>query len=88
MSKTSPRVRRPKHKPGCEHCYRVTLLGRDFGHWRSAWEADLEQVAVGYAAEEAQYRAEHPAPTFKNYLINMTGAGWPMSGRRPRRHFA
>lgn len=79
---------RAKHRPGCEHCYRVNLLGRDFGTWRTSWEGALEAEAVGYAAEEEAYRAAHPAPTFKNYLITMTGQGWPMSGRRPRRHFA
>lgn len=72
----------------CAHCYRVRLLGRDFQGWRGAWEAELEQVANGYAAEAEQFRRENPAPTFKQYLINNTGAGWPMSGRAPRRNFA
>jgi hypothetical protein len=82
------RARRAKHRPGCEHCYRVTLLGRDFGTWRSSWEAALEQEANGYATEGQAYRDEHTAPTFKAYLIAMTGQPWPMSGRRPRRYFA
>jgi hypothetical protein len=79
---------RAKHRPGCAHCFRVRLLGRDFQGWRGAWEAGLEQEANGYATEQAQYRAKHRAPTFKQYLIDNTGAGWPMSGRAPRRHFA
>jgi hypothetical protein len=88
MAGTAVRARRAKHRPGCEHCYRVTLLGRDFGTWRAAWEGALEQEANGYAAEEEQFRASNAAPTFKAYLIAMTGQPWPMSGRQPRRYFA
>lgn len=81
------RQRRPRHRPGCRHCFRVGLLGLDFQAWRASWEEGLEQAANGYAAEAEQYRAEHPAPTFKAYLIANTGAGWPMSGTEPpRRH--
>lgn len=82
------RARRAKHRPGCEHCYRVNLLGRDFGTWRASWEAALEQEANGYATEGEQFRAANTPPTFKAYLIAMTGQPWPMSGRRPRRYFA
>ena len=82
------RLRRPKHRPGCAHCYRVRLLGRDFHGWRASWEARLEQEANGYEAEGLQFREANTPPTFKAYLIAMTGAGWPMSGQRPRRHFA
>lgn len=76
--------RRPPHRPGCRHCRRVRLLGLDFQTWRAPWEAGLEQDAVGYATEGEQYREEHPAPTFKAYLIANIGAGWPMSGSEPR----
>lgn len=82
-----PRKRRSRHRPGCAHCYRVGLLGRDFHTWRTAWEVRLEEAAIGYAAEEEQFREQSPAPTFKAYLIAHTGAGWPMSGQRPRRGF-
>jgi hypothetical protein len=82
-----PRTRRAAHQPGCEHCYRVRLLGQAFWEWRAPWEEGLEEAANGYASEGAEYRATHPAPTFKQYLIQMTGAAWPMSGQRPRRRF-
>ena len=75
--------RRPPHRAGCRHCRRVRLLGLDFQGWRSSWEEGLEEAAVGYATEGEQYRTEHPAPTFKAYLIANTGAGWPMSGSEP-----
>ena len=61
------------------------LLGVDFGTWRAAWEAALEQFSYGYEAEEREYRRLNPAPTFKAYLIAQTGAGWPMSGTEPKR---
>ena len=75
--------RRAPHRAGCRHCHRVRLLGLDFQGWRSSWEEELEQAAVGYATESEQYRAEHPAPTFKAYLVANIGAGWPMSGQAP-----
>lgn len=71
--------RRGPHKASCRHCPRVRALGREFQGWRAAWEARMEHETIGYATEEALYRAEHPAPTFKAYLIAMRGAGWPMS---------
>ena len=77
------RQRRPPHRPGCRHCYRVGLLGLDFRTWRSAWEEKLEQAAVGYTTEGAEFRANNRPPTFKAYLIANTGAGWPMSGSEP-----
>lgn len=85
---SSPRVRRARHQPGCAHCYRVNLLGRDFHGWRSSWESRLEEEANGYDAEGEIFKAANPAPTFKAYLVTMTGQGWPMSGQRPKRHFA
>lgn len=75
--------RRARHRPGCRHCFRVRLLGLDFQGWRSAWESELEETAVGYATEGEQFRADNPAPTFKAYLIANTAAGWPMSGQAP-----
>jgi hypothetical protein len=77
------RQRRPRHRAGCRHCFRVRLLGLDFQGWRASWEEGLEEAAVGYATEGAQYREQHAAPTFKAYLVANTGAGWPMSGQAP-----
>lgn len=76
---------RARHAPGCGHCPRVRLLGRDFQAWRAAWEAACEQVTAGYAAERELHVASCPPPTFKAYLLANVGAGWPMSGRQPMR---
>lgn len=76
---------RRRHNPTCGHCPRVRALGREFQCWRASWEAQREEVAIGYAAEERAYADRHAAPTFKHYLIAMAGTGWPMSGRQPRR---
>lgn len=80
--------RRGPHAPGCRHCPRVRALGSEFRLWRACWESQLESVACGYETEAAQFRQEHRPPTFKDYLIQMTGAGWPMSGQQPARRFA
>lgn len=40
---------------------------------RRAWELAAEAATAGYAAELADYRAAHPAPTFKAYLIDSRG---------------
>ena len=77
---------RRRHRPGCRHCPRVRLLGLEFRGWRSSWELELEATAVGYATEGAQFAAAHRPPTFREYLVAMTGAGYPMSGTAPRRH--
>ena len=77
------RQRRPKHRAGCRHCYRVRLLGLDFHGWRARWEDSLEQAAMGYATETEEFRANNRPPTFKAYLVANTGAGWPMSGSEP-----
>lgn len=76
---------RRHHSPSCQHCPRVRALGRDFQSWRAAWEARADQVALGYATELAELRATDPAPTFRAYLVMMTGAAWPMSGSAPAR---
>lgn len=78
-------VRRGPHAQGCRHCRRVSALGRDFRLWRESWEARCEQVAVGYRTETALFSEDCPAPTFKTYLVAMTGSGWPMSGAEPQR---
>lgn len=75
---------RRRHRPGCGHCPRVRALGREFQCWRAAWDAAAEQASAGYAAELATWSAEHRPPTFRDYLIAMTGSGWPMSGRAPQ----
>lgn len=66
----------------------MRLLGLNFRSWREAWEVQCEAVAYGYAEESRQYAEEHRPPTFKDYLIQMRGAGWPMSGSVPARRFA
>jgi hypothetical protein len=63
----------------------VRALGRDFQAWRAAWDARHERVAMGYATEGAEHRAADAAPTFRSYLVMMTGAAWPMSGSVPAR---
>lgn len=63
----------------------MRLLGQDFQCWRATWESAQEATAAGYPAESAEYAERHAAPTFRTYLVAMTGAGWPMSGAAPRR---
>ena len=44
--------------------------------WRSAdhaWWLDREAVALGYSTEMAEYAAEHPRPTFKATLVELSG---------------
>lgn len=40
----------------------------------AAWQADREQVALGYESEMREYAAEHPRPTFKRVLIGLAGS--------------
>jgi hypothetical protein len=80
--------RRPPHTPTCRHCPRVRALGRDFHSWRASWEHAREHATVGYSTEQAEYDRTHRPPTFKTYLISMTGSSWPMSGRQPARRAA
>lgn len=75
-------MRRRRHSPSCRHCPRVRQLGHDFQAHRAAWEARAEQVSAGYQSELADFRSSHPAPTFRAYLVALTGSGWPMSGRQ------
>jgi hypothetical protein len=82
------RQRRSPHTTTCRHCPRVRLLGRDYQAQRAAWEAQREHVTHGYATEQAEFDATHRPPTFKTYLIAMTGSAWPMSGRQPARSAA
>jgi hypothetical protein len=69
-----------RHRSSCRHCPRVRLLGLDFRGWRHSWELTRESVTAGHASEVAGYG---PGPTFRDYLMQMTGSGWPMSGRQP-----
>lgn len=61
-------------------------LGRRIGHnwWREyvwdqwhcayhAWWLEAEAVALGYATELAEYKLEHPTPTFKQFLVELSG---------------
>jgi hypothetical protein len=78
------RRRRP-HGPDCRHCPRVRLLGHDFAVWRHSWELTRERATAGYADELSRFAYTHnPAPTFRDYLVAMTGSGWPMSGSAPK----
>lgn len=79
------RRRRRPHGAGCRHCPRVRLLGHDFSVWREAFDRHTEAATGGYATERAEHLTTHRAPTFRDYLVAMTGAGWPMSGSAPRR---
>ena len=72
--------RRRAHGRDCRHCPRVRQLGREFQCWRASWEDELEHVSNGYATEARQFAQQSRPPTFKSYLIQMTGSGWPMSG--------
>lgn len=38
-----------------------------------AWWLGREAVAVGYATEEAEYKATHPRPTLKAFLVSNRG---------------
>jgi len=73
-------VTRRRHRPSCGHCPRVRQLGRDFQAWRASFDQAEESASAGYATERAAWRAGRQAPTFRRYLEQMTGAGWPMSG--------
>jgi hypothetical protein len=36
---------------------------------RHVWEMQLEEAAIGYATEEAEFREKYPPPMFKDRLI-------------------
>lgn len=55
---------RPRHTCSKEHAEQV----EGYRVWRSAWEREHEEVALGYAAEQDDHRRERPAPTFRDYL--------------------
>lgn len=48
----------------------VTDLWRMADH---AWWLDREAVALGYAAEMAEYEASHPRPTLKGFMLELAG---------------
>jgi hypothetical protein len=74
-------VNRRRHRPSCGHCPRVRALGAEFRAWRASWEVQEEAASYGYATEAREFSQSHPAPTFRRFLVDMTGAGWPMSTR-------
>lgn len=39
-----------------------------------AWRLQAEAVAIGYETELAEFRAEHPRPTLKGFMLAMAGA--------------
>lgn len=58
-----------KCRAGCGHRQSVN----EYRDWRIQWEQDCEDACAGWAAEEADFRAEHPAPTFGDWLRD---GGW------------
>ena len=61
-------------------------IGRRIGHnwWREhvweqwhcayhAWWLQAEAVALGYDAELREYKLVHPTPTFKQFLVELSG---------------
>ena len=75
MVSTEPLVRRDKR-------------GRRIGYnwWReyicellwtatAAWEREAEAAAIGYGTELAEFAAEHPRPTLKEFLTRNKGMG-------------
>lgn len=49
--------------------YVMGLLRDDTDHWL----AQAEATALGYPTELAEYRAEHPMPQLRDYLIARKG---------------
>lgn len=67
---------------------RLDTLGRRIGHnpWRQlittsqrsaahAWRVQAETVALGYDAELAEYRAQHPCPNLRDFMLGLS-EGW------------
>lgn len=71
-------VMAPRPRAGLvgRHWWRETVMDT----WRAAsdaWHEELETVAVGYPAEQARFKAEHPAPTLQGVMRGLS------QGRRP-----
>lgn len=48
-----------------------------WGAWRAAtdaWLAALETASNGWTTEARDFRAEHPAPRFRDFLVDMKGS--------------
>jgi hypothetical protein len=52
-------------KTNCLH----RAIVREYRDARDAYEATVENVALGYATEMEEYRRENPGITFKQWLI-------------------
>lgn len=61
-------------------------LGRRIGRnwWREyvtdlwacadhAWRLEAEAVSIGYATELEEYRAQHPRPQLRTFLVELAG---------------
>lgn len=59
----------PPRMRGCHAAclHRAKVL--EYRDSRDAWEKDLEAETALYAAEVADYKRDHPGPTFKDWLI-------------------
>lgn len=65
-------------KPRMRGCAAACLhrqLVENYRDARDAWESTLEDTAKGYAAEEREFSAAHPGPTFKQWLIDSARVG-------------
>lgn len=47
---------------------RRSEMASDYRDARDAYEATMEAVAIGYATEEREYRAENPPPEFRQFV--------------------
>lgn len=54
---------------GCSTTCLHRQLVESYRDARDAWAAELERTAMGYAAEEREFSAAHPGPTFKAWLV-------------------
>lgn len=51
--------------------------------WRAAndaWEAEAEEVAIGYPTELAEFAARNPRPRLKDFMIHMSHGTDPSLG--------
>lgn len=63
---TAPPKRRSARQCTC-WWHRLTIGAYD--ERVSTWNKQLENTGLGYKAESAEFRADHPHPTFKEVLL-------------------
>ena len=56
----------PRHRLHCSPAHRQLVA--DYRAARQAWQDAAEAATYGYATELADYAADHPPPTFKQWL--------------------